>query len=124
MKAKATNFEYYFSQFPSEVQEKLQLIRTTIAQICPKATEKISYGMPAFYFQENIVYFAAYKNHIGFYPTSSGIKNFQTEISIYKNSKGAVQFPLDKPLPLALIKKITKFRLKEVKTKHKKQKNE
>ena len=103
----------YISNFPKNIQEILEKIRQTIKKSAPKAEEKISYQMPAFALYGTLVYFAAYKNHIGFYPTSSGIKNFKEEISIYKNSKGAVQFPINKPIPHKLISKIVKFRVKE-----------
>jgi uncharacterized protein YdhG (YjbR/CyaY superfamily) len=103
----------YISSFPPETQTKLKQIRKTIKDTTPQVTEKISYGMPTFYLNGNLVHFTGYKKHIGFYPTPSGIKKFEKEISIYKHSKGAVQFPLDKKLPIALIKKIVKFRIKE-----------
>lgn len=110
---KFTNIDEHIVQFPAEVQEKLNQLRTLIQELAPNATEKIAYGIPTFVLGKNLVHFAGYKNHIGFYPGASGIKNFKEEISKYKNSKGAVQFPLDKPLPIALIKKIVKFRIKE-----------
>lgn len=110
---KAKNTEEYISFFPEEVQIKLEQIRNTIRIAAPEAAEKISYAIPTFEQNGNLVHFAGYKNHIGFYPASSGIKNFQKELSAYKCSKGAVQFPLDKPLPLKLIAKIVKFRIKE-----------
>ncbi len=103
----------YISSFPEEVQIKLEQIRSTILKAAPLAEEVISYGMPAFKYHGILMYFAAYKNHIGFYPTGSGIKNFKNEISEFKTSKGTVQFPLDKKVPLSLISKITKFRVKE-----------
>lgn len=103
----------YISSFPSEIQELLEEIRLTIKKAAPEATEKISYAMPTFYLHGNLVHFAAYKNHIGFYPAPSGLKAFPTEISNYKNSKGAVQFPLDKPIPFDLITKIVKYRVNE-----------
>lgn len=103
----------YISSFPEEVQIKLEQIRSTILKAAPLAEEVISYGMPAFKYHGILMYFAAYKNHIGFYPTGSGIKNFKNEISVFKTSKGTVQFPLDKKVPLSLISKITKFRVKE-----------
>lgn len=84
-----------------------------IKKSAPEAEEKISYQIPTFYLNGNLIHFAGYKNHIGFYPTSSGIKAFKKELSKYKNSKGSVQFPLDEKLPLALIKKIVKYRVKE-----------
>ncbi|MBK8486995.1 MAG: DUF1801 domain-containing protein [Chitinophagales bacterium] len=108
-----SNISEYISQFPVTTQEKLQEIYTIIKQYAPKATEKISYGMPTFYLQSNLVHFAAYKNHIGFYPAPSGLDAFKEEIEKYKHSKGAVQFPLDKPLPKKLIERIVKYRMQE-----------
>ncbi|MBI3125914.1 MAG: DUF1801 domain-containing protein [Ignavibacteriales bacterium] len=98
----------------------LESLRQTIRKAAPKAEEVVSYQMPAFKQNSVLVYFAAFKNHIGFYPTSSGIAAFKEEISKYKNSKGAVQFPLDKKLPLGLVTKIVKFRVKEDLAKRKK----
>ncbi len=111
--SKPDTIDSYIATFPEEIQKLLQQMRATIKKAVPKATEVISYGMPAFKLHTVLVYFAGYKNHIGFYPTSSGIREFQHEIAAYKNSKGAVQFPLDKPLPVKLIKEITLFRAKE-----------
>jgi uncharacterized protein YdhG (YjbR/CyaY superfamily) len=108
-----SNIDDYIASFPKDIQTILQTIRAIIQKASPKAEEVISYGMPAFKLNKVLVYFSGYKNHIGFYPTASGIKNFQEEISVYKNSKGAVQFPLDKPLPVKLITKIVKFRVAE-----------
>ena len=88
-------------------------MRSLILKIAPKAEEIISYGMPAYKYHGILVYFAAYKNHIGFYPTSSGIKAFENELTSYKHAKGSIQFPHDKPLPDKLIEKIVQFRLKE-----------
>jgi uncharacterized protein YdhG (YjbR/CyaY superfamily) len=110
---KPANIDEYISGFPEEAQEKLQLIRSAVKQIVPDATEVISYGMPAFKLNGMLVWFAAYKNHIGFYPKSSGIKAFEKELSVYKGAKGSVQFPLDRPLPLELITQIVKFRVTE-----------
>jgi len=105
----------YIATFPLEVQEKLQQIRKTIIQVAPDAEEVISYGMPAYKQGKVLVYFAAHKSHIGFYPTSSGIQVFSKEFTDYKWSKGAVQFPYAKPLPLDLVEKITRFRVSEIK---------
>jgi uncharacterized protein YdhG (YjbR/CyaY superfamily) len=107
---KATNIDEYIKDFPEESQKILEQLRVTIKKAAPKAVEVISYSMPAFKQNGVLVYFAAYKNHIGFYPTPSGIEAFKNELSKYKSSKGAVQFPIDKPLPLTLITKIVKFR--------------
>lgn len=103
----------YIADFPPETQTLLTEIRGIIARAAPEATEKISYAMPTFYLKGNLVHFAGYKNHIGFYPAPSGITAFQEELSVYKNSKGAVQFPLDRPLPKDLISRIVKFRAEE-----------
>ncbi|MFA7273935.1 MAG: DUF1801 domain-containing protein [Crocinitomicaceae bacterium] len=108
-----TNFEDYFSKFPAETQVLLQQMRETIQRVAPDAVEIISYKMPAFKTNKILVYFAAYAKHIGFYPGASGIANFQSEISQYKNAKGSVQFPLNKPLPLDLVTRIVQFRAKE-----------
>ena len=103
----------YIAGFPPETQKILQKLRKTIRKAAPDAEEKISYQMPAFSLKGILVYFAAYKNHIGFYPTASGIEAFKEEISGYKWAKGSVQFPIDKPLPLDLINQIVKFRVIE-----------
>jgi uncharacterized protein YdhG (YjbR/CyaY superfamily) len=110
---KAENINDYISAFPPEIQNKMEQLRATIRNAAPKAVEVISYGMPAFKGNGVLVYFAAYKNHIGFYPTPSGIEEFKKDLSIYKGAKGSVQFPVDEPLPLNLIVKIVKFRVKE-----------
>ena len=110
---KPNNIDEYISVFPEHIRDKLSKIRGVIQESAPQAKAIISYGMPAFFLHGNLVYFAGYKNHIGFYPTSSGINAFKQEISSYKNSKGAVQFPLDKPMPLELISKIVKYRVAE-----------
>lgn len=103
----------YISLFPENVRILLQQMRETIKKAAPQAEEVISYRMPAYKYFGMLVYFAGYKNHIGFYPTASGIEAFKNELSIYKGAKGSVQFPLGKPLPLALISKIVKFKVKE-----------
>ncbi|WP_316794822.1 iron chaperone [Pedobacter agri] len=106
-----TEIEKYIADFPLETQEKLQLVRKTIKEAGPEATEKISYAIPTFDLYGNLVHFAGYQNHIGFYPGNGGIETFKAEISEYKSAKGSVQFPLNKPLPLDLISRITKFRV-------------
>jgi uncharacterized protein YdhG (YjbR/CyaY superfamily) len=103
----------YIAGFPADVQEVLQKIRKTIHEAAPEATEKISYQMPTFYLKGNLVHFAAFKEHIGFYPVPTGIEKFKKELSVYKQGKGSVQFPLDQPMPYDLITKIVKFRVKE-----------
>lgn len=103
----------YIAQFPTDVQEKLQMLRKIIKDVVPNVGEKISYQMPTFTFRGNLVYFAAYKKHIGFYPTSSGINAYKDELQQYKMGKGSVQFPIDEPLPFELIRKIVQFRVAE-----------
>jgi uncharacterized protein YdhG (YjbR/CyaY superfamily) len=103
----------YIAGFPPSVQAILQKIRSTIKAAAPEAEEKISYQMPTFTLKGNLVHFAAYKKHIGFYPIPSGIEAFKEELSIYKQGKGSVQFPLDQPIPYDLIGRITAFRLQE-----------
>mgnify|MGYP001561059793 CR=1 FL=1 len=103
----------YISGFPKEIQIILEQIRKTIKQAAPEAQETIKYGMPAFILNGNLVYFAAFKNHIGFYPVPAGIEAFKKELSVYKTGKGSVQFPLNQPMPIELISKIVKFRIKE-----------
>lgn len=111
------SIDEYILQYPQEIQEILKTIRKVIKESAPNAEEKISYRMPTFVLNGNLVHFAAYKNHIGFYPTSSGINNFLHELSGYKTSKGAVQFPIGKPIPYGLISQIVKFRVAENQTK-------
>ena len=103
--------EIYIKSFPEEVQEKLLEIRKIIFSAAPEAKEKISYGMPGFFLNSKpLVYFAAYKNHIGFYATPNGHEKFAKELSVYKQGKGSVQFPLNKEIPLDLIRRIVEFR--------------
>lgn len=103
----------YIAGFSPEIQEKLETIRATIRKAAPKAEEAISYMMPTFKLHGNLVHFAAFKNHIGFYPGASGIAAFEEELAGYETSKGTVQFPLDKRAPLTLITKIVKFRVQQ-----------
>jgi len=110
-KAGYKTIDEYIAQFPADIQVKLNLLRDVIKKAAPDSKERISYQMPTFWQNENLVHFAAYKNHIGFYPTPSGIEAFKDELSIYKNAKGSVQFPLDKPLPFDLIGRIVRFRV-------------
>ncbi len=109
----APNVDLYIAGFPKDVQERLERLRGTIIKAAPGAEEVISYQMPAYKFHGMLVYFAGYKHHIGFYPGASPIKAFAKEISGYKNAKGSVQFPMDKALPLGLVTKMVKFKLKE-----------
>lgn len=109
----ATDVDSYISDYPSKVQKMLKQLRVVIKKAAPKAEESISYMMPAYKLHGPLVYFGAYEKHIGFYPTGTGVAAFQKEIASYKSSKGAIQFPLDQPLPLALVEKIVKFKVKE-----------
>jgi uncharacterized protein YdhG (YjbR/CyaY superfamily) len=116
MESKKVGFvsiDEYIATFPEATQKILKKIRATIQAAAPDAEEKISYQMPTFALKGNLVHFAAYKNHIGFYPTPTGIEKFKKELSVYEGAKGPVQFPLDKPIPYDLISKIVKFRVKE-----------
>jgi uncharacterized protein YdhG (YjbR/CyaY superfamily) len=108
-----TSIDEYIASFPEDVQVKLQQMRAAIQVAAPQAQEKISYQMPTFFLHGNLVHFAAFKKHIGFYPTPSGIASFAKELAGYQNAKGSVQFPLDQPLPLALIGEMVKFRVAE-----------
>jgi uncharacterized protein YdhG (YjbR/CyaY superfamily) len=103
----------YILQFPLEVREILNSLRRVIKESAPEAQEKISWQMPTYVLHGNLVHFAAHKNHIGFYPGPSGIETFKNELSEYKNSKGAVQFPIGKPMPYELVSRIVKFRVAE-----------
>jgi len=103
----------YIKPFPQDTRKLLDQMRSTIQKAAPHAVEKISYGMPTFFYNGNLVHFAAFKNHIGFFPTPSAIEAFQKELKAYKTSKGTVQFPMADPLPLKLIARMVKFRVKE-----------
>ena len=116
MKSQKSNFKTineYIKIFPKDIQKILEMVRQTIKKAAPEAEEAISYQMPTFKLNVNLVHFAAFKNHIGFYPTPSGTKEFKKEISVFRSGKGSIQFPIDKPMPLSLIKKIVKYRVKE-----------
>lgn len=110
---RAAEVDAYIAAFPPDVRERLEAVRAAVREAAPNATEKISYGMPTLYLKGNLVHFAAFKSHIGFYPTPSGIDCFKDELEAYKNAKGSVQFPYDKPLPFDLIKRITAYRVRE-----------
>jgi uncharacterized protein YdhG (YjbR/CyaY superfamily) len=103
----------YIGTFPEDVQRILNELRQTIREAAPEAEETINYQMPTFTLNGNLVHFAAFQNHIGFYPTPSGIEAFRKELSRYKGAKGSVQFPIDEPLPLPLIRRIVEYRVKE-----------
>ncbi len=107
------NIDEYIARWPAGVQEILQKIRAVVHEAAPGAEEAISYQMPAFKYKGNLVYFAAFKNHIGFYPIPSGIEAFKEELSAYPQGKGSVQFPLDRPIPYDLIRRIVLFRVAE-----------
>ena len=109
----------YIATFPKETQKILEEIRATIKAAAPEAEEKISYQMPTFYLNGNLIHFAAFKNHIGIYPTPSGTQAFKDEISIYQGAKGSIRLPIDEPMPLELIGRIVKFRVAENLTKAK-----
>jgi uncharacterized protein YdhG (YjbR/CyaY superfamily) len=110
---KLNEIDIYIAGFPVETQEILERLRETIKKAAPDAEEVISYKMPAYKLNGILLYFAAHKNHIGFYPTGKGIEAFKNELTNYKWSKGTIQFPLNKPIPFGLITKIVKFRVKE-----------
>lgn len=107
------DIDEYIARYPEDIQEILEKIRMTIREAAPEADERISYQIPTFALEGNLVHFAAYKNHIGFYPTPSGIEEFEEELSRYVGGKGSVKFPLDNPIPYDLITKIVRFRVKE-----------
>lgn len=117
---KFTSIDEYISTHPEQIQDVLEKIRQTIRNVAPNAKETISYQMPTFKLNgKNLVHFAAFKTHIGFYPTPSGIEAFKEELSQYKQGKGSVQFPIDKPIPFRLIANIVEFRVNEEKPKAK-----
>jgi uncharacterized protein YdhG (YjbR/CyaY superfamily) len=115
--ASPKDIDEYIAGFPRDVQEVLKRIRATIKRAAPDAEEAIKYRIPTFVLNENLVHFAAFKKHIGFYPTPSGIEEFKDELSPYKSAKGSVQFPFDKAMPFGLIERIVKFRVKEARAK-------
>jgi uncharacterized protein YdhG (YjbR/CyaY superfamily) len=107
----------YIAGFPEPVRHALEQVRAAIKAAAPDAQEAIKYRLPTFVLNGNLVHFGAFKKHIGFYPTPSGIEKFKEELSVYENAKGSVQFPLDEPMPLKLITRIVKFRVAEVRAK-------
>lgn len=121
-KTAPTSIDEYIANFPEHIQAILQKIKKIVHETAPEAQEKISYQMPTFTLHGNLVHFAAFKNHIGFYPTPSGTEKFKKEIASYKTAKGSIQFPLDQPIPYELITKIVQFRVKENLAKAKKNK--
>ncbi len=123
MELNIKNIDDYIKSFPEEVQQLLVQVRETIKKAAPNATEDIKYGMPTFVLNGNLVHFAAFKSHIGFYPVPTGIEAFKTELSVYKTGKGSVQFPIYEPIPLKLIEKIVAFRVSENEAKATKKKS-
>jgi len=112
-KVKPTTIEEYIDAAPAEAQEKLRQMHACIREAAPGATEGLKWGMPAYSYNRILVTFAAFKNHIGFYPTPSAVKAFEKSLSKYKTAESSIQFSLDKPLPLDLVTRITKFRVQE-----------
>jgi len=112
-KANPGSIDEFIATYPTDIQEVLKKLRTTIKKAAPQAEETINYGIPTFTMNGNLVHFSAFEKHIGFYPAPSGIAAFKKELSAYKGAKGSVQFPLNKPIPYGLISKIVRFRVKE-----------
>ncbi len=111
------NIDEYIAGFPPDVQASLQQLRAVVREAAPDAEEALKYRMPTFVLQENLVHFAAFENHIGLYPTPSAVEAFQTDLKDYVHAKGSVQFPLNRPVPFALVKRMVRFRVKEVREK-------
>jgi uncharacterized protein YdhG (YjbR/CyaY superfamily) len=107
------NIDEYIAGFPEDVQKLLEEIRSTIRKAAPEAEEAIKYGIPTFVLNGNLVHFGGFKNHIGFYPTPGAIEEFKKELSVYEGAKGSIQFPISSPLPLALVRRIVKYRVKK-----------
>ena len=121
-RTQAANIDAYIADFPKTTQKHLKDIRSTIKKLAPQAAEAIKYSMPTFVLNGNLVHFAGYEHHIGFYPAPTGIEAFKKELAPYAQGKGSIQFPLDKPMPLSIISRIVKYRVKQnlAKTKAKK----
>jgi uncharacterized protein YdhG (YjbR/CyaY superfamily) len=111
------NIDEYIAGFPQDVQERLHKLRAIVREVAPDAKEALKYRMPTFVLQENLVHFAAFESHVGFYPTPSAIEAFKNELKGYESAKGSVQFPHKQPVPFGLIKKMVKFRVNEIQTK-------
>lgn len=109
----AAGIDEYIAGFPKDIQRMLKQIRATVKKAAPGAKETIKYAMPTFTGNGNLVHFAAFKNHIGFYPAPTGMKAFEKELAVYKTGRGSVQFPLDKPMPLDLVTRIVKLRVEK-----------
>jgi uncharacterized protein YdhG (YjbR/CyaY superfamily) len=120
LKPTSKDVDKFISAYPEEVQQVLNKVRATIREAAPGAEETINYGIPTFTLHGNLVHFSGFKDHIGFYPTPSGIEKFKKELSKYEGAKGSVKFPLDQPMPYELIRKIVEFRVKENLAKKKK----
>lgn len=117
-KTAPTNIDDYIAEFPKEIQERMEKMRSVIKKAAPKAEEAIKYLIPTFVLDgNNLVHFGGYKNHIGFYPTPNGIEAFKKELALYAGGKGTIQFPHDKPLPLKLVSQVVKFRILDMKEK-------
>ena len=112
---KASNVNEYIESFPSDIQKKLRLMQKTIKSAAPKSKEDIKWRMPSYSYERILVMYAGFKNHIGFFPTPSAIIAFKKDLKDFKTSKGTIQFPNDKPIPVALVKRITAYRVKESK---------
>jgi len=112
-KSQFRTIDEYIAEFPENVRDILEELRRVIRQAAPQAQEAMRYGIPTFRLNGNLVHFAAFKNHIGFYPTPSAIEDFKEELSSYRQAKGSVQFPINKPIPYDLVRKIVKYRVKE-----------
>lgn len=108
-----SSIDEYIKLYPADVQKMLEGIRETIKKVVPEASEKISYQIPTFYLNGNLVHFAAFADHVSFFPTGAGVEAFKDELRSYKTAKGTIQFPIDKPIPLDLISRITKFRVEQ-----------
>lgn len=117
-----SNIDEYIAGFPADVRNMLEKVRGVIREAAPQATETINYGIPTFQLNGNLVHFAAFKHHVGFYPTPSGIDKFREQLSMYENARGSVKFPIDREIPYALIDEIVRFRVKENLAKGKKKK--
>jgi uncharacterized protein YdhG (YjbR/CyaY superfamily) len=109
--------ERFISRYPAEVQEILYKIRSIIREVAPEAQEKLNYGIPTFTLNGNLAHYSGFKDHIGFYPTPSGVEKFKKQLSKYEGAKGSVKFPLDQPIPYDLIREIVEFRVKEQRAK-------
>ena len=114
MRSTASSIDEYIAEYPPEIQKALQELRELIKAAAPDATESISYAIPTFDMNGHLVHFAAFKNHIGFYPTGRGVAAFEEELAPYKSGKGSVQFPLGQPLPTDLIRRIVAFRVDQI----------